>query len=287
MDPPQSALDSRSVTALFHRLNSVLPTDQKIISVLPETPSQEALDLLSSHGFSQMPVMVGQQVIGLFSYRSFSQAVIKLTGEHQNQRFDPRDLFVEDCIERPTYARITDEFRAWFDAIDKQDALLIGDPNRLQGIVTAMDILRYLYGVASPFVLIAEIELSLRALIRLAVSGEELFACAKLSLTHYSERDLPTDLEHMTFHDYVQIIGDGRNWNYFQPVFKGDRTRTRAKLGQVAELRNDVFHFRREITTEDYEALSAVRDWMLLKATAAEARRQGGRNEPPRAGRRL
>jgi hypothetical protein len=124
--------------------------------------------------------------------------------------------------------------------------------------------------------MIAEIELSLRALIRLAVDQEELVACAKICLKNYSESDLPTDLEHMTFHDYVQIIGDGRNWNYFQPVFKGDRARTRAKLEQVGELRNDVFHFRREITTEDYETLSALRDWMLLKATAAEARGQGG-----------
>ena len=46
---------------------------------------------------------------------------------------------------------------------------LVGEPNRLQGIVTAMDILRYMYGVASPFVLIAEVELALRALMQLAV----------------------------------------------------------------------------------------------------------------------
>src|SRR5262245_51591456 len=149
---PRSSIDNRSVTGLFHRLNSVLPTDQKIISVLPETSVQEALDLLNRHGFSQLPVMVGQQVLGLFSYRSFAQAVIKLSGNANNQKFNAHEMFVEECLDRPTYARITDEFRTWFDTIDKQDALLVGDPNRLQGIVTAMDILRYLYGVASPFV---------------------------------------------------------------------------------------------------------------------------------------
>ena len=264
-----------SVTGLFHRLNSVLPTDQTLISVLPETPVQEALAVLGKHGFSQCPVIVGQQVLGLFSYRSFSQAVIKLSSDAKNQRFNPREMFVEDCIDRPTYARVTDEFRAWFDAIDKQDAVLVGDPNRLQGIVTAMDILRYLYSVASPFVLIAEIELSLRGLIRLAVDSDELVACARNCLKHYPEGKLPTDLEHMTFNDYVQIIGDGRNWNYFQPIFKGDRLRTRTKLERAGELRNDVFHFRREITVQDYEELSALRDWMLLKATAVEARTKG------------
>jgi len=273
---PQDKDDSRSVTGLFHRLNSVLPIDQEIISVLPETPVQEALDLLGKYGFSQLPVMVGQQVLGLFSYRSFSQAMIKLSADPKNQKFNPQEMFVEDCIDRPTYARVTDEFSSWFDAIDRQDALLVGDPNRLQGIVTAMDILRYLYDVASPFVLIAEIELSLRALIRLAVNQDELVACAKTCLKHYAEGNLPTGLEHMTFNDYVQIIGDGRNWNYFQPIFKGERVRTRAKLEQVRDLRNDVFHFRREISIEDHETLSVLRNWMLMKATAAEARRKGG-----------
>jgi hypothetical protein len=57
----------------------------------------------------------------------------------------------------------TDEFAEWFDFIDRYDSALIGEPNRLQGIVTAMDILRYLYRVASPFVLLAEFELALRA----------------------------------------------------------------------------------------------------------------------------
>ncbi|SRR6266446_4497600 len=274
-DPPKGHATTRSITELFHRLNSVLPADQKIISVLPETSVEEALALLGRYGFSQLPVMIGQEVLGLFSYRSFSQAVIKLSRDARDQRFNPLEMLVDDCIDRPTYARVTDEFRAWFETIDKQDAILVGDPDRLQGIVTAMDILRYLYGVASPFVLIAEIELSLRALIRMAVDQDQLVACANTCLKHYAEGNLPTDLEHMSFNDYVQIIGDGRNWVHFQPIFKGDRGRTRAKLEQVRDLRNDVFHFRREITVDEFETLSALRDWMLQKATAAEARTKG------------
>jgi predicted transcriptional regulator len=275
-DDKQRDDDARSLTELFHRLNSVLPVDQEIISVLPETPATEALDLLSRYGFSQLPVMIGKQVLGLFSYRSFARTVIDLSAEMQGGKMKPQEIFVEDCIDTPTYARVTDEFRIWFDAIDKEDALLVGDPNRVQGIVTAMDILKYLYNVASPFVLIAEIELSLRALIRLAVDSDQLRACAQTSLNHYSEDQLPTELEDMTFGDYVGLIGDGRNWNFFEPIFKGDRARTRAKLEQVRDLRNDVFHFRREITVDDYETLCSLREWMLRKSTAAEARLKGG-----------
>ncbi len=213
-----------SVTELFHRLNSVLPVDQQIVAVPPDMLAVDALKKMKEHRFSQLPVVVGREVLGLFSYRSFANAVVTLgQSAPKNQRFNPLELLVEDCLEKPTFARVTDEFVEWFDFIDQFDSVLVGEPNRLQGIVTAMDILRYLYGVASPFVLIAEIELALRALIQLAVAPETLAACAKECLKDKYADQLPTRLEDMTFNDYVQIIGDGRSWDHFQTFMGGNR----------------------------------------------------------------
>jgi Transposase DDE domain group 1 len=48
-----------------------------------------------------------------------------------------------------------------FDAMDRDNGILIGTPERLVGILTPMDFLRYLYQVANPFVLVSEIELAL------------------------------------------------------------------------------------------------------------------------------
>lgn len=267
--------DAASVTDLFHRLNSVLPIDQQIVSVAPDQLAVDALNIMKEHRFSQLPVVVGREVLGLFSYRSFASAVVKLAeNSPKNQRLNPLELLVDECLEKPTFARVTDEFAEWFDFIDRSDAVLVGEPNRLQGIVTAMDILRYLYGVASPFVLIAEIELGLRALIQLAVDSETLALCAKECLGDKYSARLPTSLEEMTFNDYVQIVGDGRSWDYFQKYLGGNRGRTRAKLEQLRDLRNVIFHFKRGITVEEYETLAAGREWMLLKARAAEARRE-------------
>jgi CBS domain-containing protein len=260
---------------MFHRLNSVLPVDQKIVSAAPDMLAVEALGLMREHQFSQLPVVVGREVLGIFSYRTFAEAVVTIgKAASKSQKFNPLELLVEDCLEKPTFARVTDEFIEWFDFIDRYDSVLVGEPNRLQGIVTAMDILRYLYGVASPFVLIAEIELALRALIQLAVAPETLAACAKECLKDKYKDPLPTRLEDMTFNDYVQIIGDGRNWNHFQSFMGGNRVRTRAKLEQLGDLRNVIFHFKREITLEEYDTLAAGREWMLVKARAAEARRE-------------
>lgn len=266
--------DSRPVTELFHRLNSVLPLNQEILSVPLELPAAEALALMEEHRFSQLPVIVGREVLGLFSFRSYARAVLTQSQKASKcQRFDPLELLVEDCLEKPEYARLTDEFVDWFEHIDQHNAVLVGEPDHLQGIVTAMDILKYLYSVASPFVLVAEVELALRALMRLAVDAETLATCAQICLAEHYKDEPPKLLEDMTFNDYVQIVGDGRTWDHFQPVMGGSRNRTRAKLVQLRDLRNVIFHFKREITVEEYDTLAAGREWVLMKARAMEARR--------------
>jgi CBS domain-containing protein len=230
---------------------------------------------MKEHQFSQLPVVVGREVLGIFSYRTFAGAVVTLgKTASQKQKFNPLELLVEDCMEKPTFARVTDEFAAWFDFIDKHDAVLVGEPNRLQGIVTAMDILRYLYGVASPYVLLGEVELALRALIESAVNPDTLAACIEECLKNKYKDRLPTRLEEMTFNDYVQIICSESSWEHFQPVMGGTRVRIRTKLEQLRDIRNVLFHFKRGLTMEEYETLAAGRDWMLMKARTAEARRE-------------
>jgi predicted transcriptional regulator len=280
MKTPNGSSDSvsgevQSLTDAFHRLNSVLPVDQKIISVQPDMLAIEALENMASHGYSQLPIIVGKEVLGLFSYRSFSRAVVRYCqGRADNEAIAPGELTVEDCREDAKFARVTDEFNQWFEAIDKHDAIVLGDPNRLQGIITAMDVLWYLYDIASPMVLIAEVEIALRGLMRLAVEPSTLSECAQECLTKYSVNKRPERLEDMVFGDYILIIGDEKRWNHFQSTFGGTRTRTAAKLHQLKQLRNLVFHFARKLTVEEYQTLAAGREWLLLKARAAEARRE-------------
>jgi hypothetical protein len=155
--------------------------------------------------------------------------------------------------------------------------VLIGSPEQLQGILTPMDFLRYLYKVAHPFVMVSEIEMALRALIRLAVSEEELSECIARSLSNiYEPNKLPTALEQMTFDNYQALISQGDNWTKFEAILGGTRPRTSAKLKQIGGLRNDLFHFKRELTLQDHETLNNHRSWLLLKVKEADVRRRTG-----------
>jgi CBS domain-containing protein len=260
------------VAALFHRLNRVLPENQIVVCVAPATKVSDALEKMRKAGFSQLPVTEGDAVLGIFSYRSLAEGAVRL----RKTRIDLGDLSVEDFVEKVHFAHVTDEFDSIFDNLDRDGAVLIGEPDRLQGIVTAMDLLRYLYGVASPFVLVAEIELTLRALITLAVDGERLIACARASLGgKYAGDRLPKAAVEMEFNDYIQLVGHGDNWKYFAPIFGGMRETVRSKLDDIRTLRNDIFHFKRELTWDDHERLAEHRDWVLLKARIADARVKG------------
>lgn len=270
----QASPPVESVAKLFHRLNRVIPETQSLEVIAPTTKVSEALQVMKKGGYSQLPVMEGEVVLGLFSFRSLAEGVAGLG----KSKMAIRDMPVEEFVEKAEFARVTDEFSAIFDWLDRSGAVLIGEPERLRAIVTAMDVLRYLYGVASPFVLLAEIELALRALISLAANEELLLACAKATLAgKYGEANVPKALSEMDFNDYIQLVGHGDSWRHFAAVFGGMRETVRAKLEDIRELRNSVFHFKRELTWEDHEKLVQYRDWALMRARRADALQKGAR----------
>jgi predicted transcriptional regulator len=165
---------------LFHRINRVIPIDQTILSVLPSCLARDAVELMRKHGYSQVPVVQNNVVLGVFSYRSFAQKAAKAELDvWTKQRCAPGDLPVDEFLEQFRFASVKDEMTGVFDAMDKDNGVLIGAPERLIGVLTPMDFLRYLDRVASPFMLLSEIELALRTLIRLCLPNEQIAEAAR------------------------------------------------------------------------------------------------------------
>jgi predicted transcriptional regulator len=265
------------LSAFFHMVNRIIPDGQVLVSIPPEMPAREALMLMRRHGFSQLPVKQGDSVLGIFTYRAFALEVA-LIGD---AKVDASSLPVEEFLEheKPAFARLNDEFRSLINVLDERDSVVVSGPEDLVAILTPMDVLRYLYSVANAFVLLEEIELALRALIRTATGEGDVFrSCVENALSKkYKERkrELPQCLEDMAFDEYVALLRDGRNWQYFQTAFGGTRDRTNTRLEPVRNLRNDVFHFKRELSVEDHERLTTCRDWLLRRVRNVQARRGG------------
>jgi predicted transcriptional regulator len=262
---------------LFHRINRIVPENQVILAVPPNCRARDAIALMRAHGYSQVPVVDNGEVLGVFSFRSFAKEAAGATlDDLTKEKSAPGDLQVDEYLEQFEFARVTEEITRVFDTMDRDNGVLVGAPERLIGILTPMDFLRYLYQVANPFVMVSEIELALRALIRHALSPDKIATAAQRSLSspYRGDSKVPTALEDMTFDNYQALISNGENWADFETVFGGTRTRTSAKLKEIGGIRNDLFHFRREITTHDRQTLARHRDWLLTKVKLAEPRRK-------------
>jgi predicted transcriptional regulator len=273
-----SAASKDLASEVFHRINRVIPQDQSLLTVAPRCRAREAVALMQQHGYSQVPVVDNGEVLGVFSFRSFAGNAAGTTlDEWTRQKCAPGDLRVDDCLEQFQFARVTEEMVSVFDAMERDNGILIGTPERLVGVLTPMDFLRYLYKVAIPFVMVSEIELALRALIRIAMSQEEIVVAAKycLSNVYGGEDKVPTSLEEMSFDNYQSLISHGDNWTHFDLILGGTRTRVSGKLKEIKAIRNDLFHFKRDITLHDHQTLVDYRNWLLNKIKQAESNRKG------------
>lgn len=179
-------MKERSLKDLFHRVKRVLPETQELVAFPPEKPVREALMLMQQRNFSQVPVVSGNEVLGVFSYKSFAQGILKLPPKERELLSLTVEVFLEDL----KFAQITDELPTLLDEFDLKNAVLVGTEDRLQGIITAVDALRYFYRVASPYVMLYEVELAVRALIRDSVDDEVLRLCIDRSLRKHYEKSL-------------------------------------------------------------------------------------------------
>lgn len=265
--PLQGVSELDLASDLFHRINRVVPEDQTLQTIRPEVTAREAVALMVDRGFSQLPVVAGGRVLGVFSFKSYATATAQLSLEELNrQRIAPGDLRVDEFLEHFRFARVSDEIDDVFDEMDRDNGLIVGTPEHAIGILTPMDVLRYLHNTAAPFIYLSEIELAVRAVIRAAVSVEVLAEVAQASLARlYAPAAPPIDLEAMTFDNYVTLMSYGEGWHHFEPIVGPSRLRLTGKLQQIRDLRNIVFHFKRGLSAQEVENLRAHRQWLLSK----------------------
>jgi CBS domain-containing protein len=255
-------------TRLFHRVGAVIPEQQRVTTVVAGTRAGDALGLMQRAGFSQLPVVgASGEVVGLFSLRSFATAAIALPA---NRR--PAAIAVEDAMIEPVWARTTDELDEQYAALDRLDCVLVGEPRRLLGVVTTIDVLRYLDRVAEPFVRIGELERGLRRAFQAAVDDEVLAELAINALEdRYVGRDEapPARAVDMSLDELIAVVLHGPNWPRLQPVFGANRDVAATRLAELAGPRNAAMHFRRPLTDDELTRIRAARQWVALRLTIA------------------
>lgn len=261
----------------FMQVARFVPTAQRVTCVDADTTVREALEVMQAQGFDQVPVVAGTRVIAVFSYRSLAQHLL-----HVRRNDDPLDLSVLDASTDLAFVHAGDDVGTILDRLERDGAVGVGDPTRIDALMTPTDVTRYLWHATRPFVLLQDIELAVRALMRVAVhtpeATGEVFA---RSLPQERLRDprAPNGLEDLTLGELLAVLLQPENYGtLFRPIFGKSQSITASNLEPVRDVRNKVFHFRDEVTTEELDILVAARQY-LRRAVGIDPRLMTGATE--------
>lgn len=215
--------------ALIARLGHLDAANQRPVSVKRDHALGIATALMLRHDYSQLPVMRNEREIeGVISWRAIGES-IALGGAPE---------YVRDCME--TKVRTLKPDIPLTDAIDEivchEFVMVQATDNRILGPVTTTDLAGRYHSLAEPFLLISQIESSIRRILDAHAPVEALRA----SKFGDDEREVQRP-EDLTFSEYKTALANDAVWKRLG--LKLDKSEVMSILEEVRVARNDIMHF--------------------------------------------
>jgi CBS domain-containing protein len=88
---------------------------------------------------------------------------------------------------------------------------------------------------------------------------------------HLYRKQTPKAWEKLSLDEYITLLLHDQQWALFAPIFRLDRAALRALLESVRTTRNDLAHFRTDITTRQRDELRFCKEWLLRHEDAVVA----------------
>jgi CBS domain-containing protein len=231
-------------------LQQVTTADPTNPETIASTASiQTALERMFELNYSQLPVEESGEIIGAISHRSISRVVKSFDNPDINQQ--PVGI----AVESPEFVDTDRDIYDLFETLAQDDYVLIGTPEKLEGIMTRYDVFTFLEDQVRPFLLIGEIEESLRRLF-----DHEYDDIENQIHTTFSDRaenddsyEPPEQLQDFNFWEYQTFIST--NWGDLQSYFDADRDLVVTMIEDLAAIRHALFHFRKEADSVDRDLI--------------------------------
>jgi predicted transcriptional regulator len=223
-------------------------------TVKAETPIREAIRKMCARDYSQLPVIKDKNCVGSVTSDSILRRL--RNAEKKGYRIE-MDWPVERFLDQnpPRFVRSDNDLMGHVNWMASNGFVLIGSPQKVEAIVTNYDLVLFFKEKTEAFLLLREIETTIRYLIRQTLSDQEL----KEALASIKKDDGSTtgNLTDLTFDNLRQLIL--ANWTKFENLFK-DKEKTNKQLQIVRNMRNEIFHFRRPIEESRLQQLRRLRD---------------------------
>lgn len=240
------------------------PTDP--VTVRKGTTINEALTIMLENDFDQLPVTSedGSEIVGAVTFKSIGRL-----GEAVPDQ-DLEELSVMGTLVSPTYVGREHNMFELFETFAVEEFVLVGDRNDMEGIITRYDVFYFLKEQFAPFIMIGEIERSLRRLFETTIpnlegSIEEAFKPRAEDDPSYS---VPESIDHFNFEEYKRFMVV--NQDYLPDSLQRELDFALNLLEGVRKNRNALFHFRAEIDDIDREIIEVAHSYFTSLVDGAE-----------------
>ncbi len=210
------------------RIDALPAAHRNPVVAHPDKPLSHATTLMLLHDYSQLPITQNRRKIrGMITWKSIGSRLA--SGIECN--------LVHDCINpHVEEVRLGAPLLDAVAGIASHGYTLVRDRTDLiTGIVTASDLAREFQELASPFLLIGEIEKYLHTIVHGRFTVEELQTALPEGLKAAGTADL-------TLGGYVRLLEKPDNWERQGLAFSREEFIDRLKA--VRQIRNEVMHFR-------------------------------------------
>jgi predicted transcriptional regulator len=239
---------SKEVSSNQHetfRIDRLESANRKPVSTKPDKQLHEAVTLMLTHDYSQLPVLTTERgVKGVVSWKTIGSRLA----------LNRPCTLVRDCMEQPSIVQIDESLFSAISHISEHGYVLVQAPDKtICGIVTAADLSEQFRQLAEPFLLIGEIENNIRKLIYGKFTASEL---SDVKHPNDNERQI-TAVSDLTFGEYIRLLENEQQWQ--KTGLALDRIEFVRQLQTIKDIRNDIMHFEPEGLDE--EDLKNLRDF--------------------------
>jgi CBS domain-containing protein len=228
--------------------------NKTVLAVSPNHSLEQAVTLMLSHNFSQLPVMQGERdVKGVITWEGIgARLAVGKTGRE-----------VREFMSTPQVVTSEKSLFVAVEVIAQHQYVLVQKPDRtISGIITATDLTRQFQQLTEPFLLLGEVEQHVRKLIGGRFTPHELkCACDPAD----SGRPVETVAD-LTVGEYIRLLENPQNWEKLG--LRIDRAIFIERLKNIGRIRNEVMHFDPDPpSTED---LGSLRQFVAFMHSLAE-----------------
>lgn len=212
-----------------YRIGRLEAANKSPVTVKPDATLPEAVTLMLTQDFSQLPVMTNDRdVKGIVSWKTIGSRLA----------LEKKCGLVRECMEPAQEIGIEDSLFSAISIIAEHDYVLVrAQDKKISGIITASDFNIQFRKLAEPFLLVGEIENGVRQILHGKFTKAELNA-AKAPGDEEREIEGVADL---TFGEYIRLVESEKRWKKLKLAIH--RVEFVKRLDCVREIRNDVMHF--------------------------------------------